>query len=279
MKIKIRPAELKNLAPMSTTISRLTKSMQDMNTKMSEITRLIELDTALTANVLRWANSAYYGARMPIESVQAAVIRLGMNNIIRLSIGNSLSSVMKKSVPGYDLAENELWRHNVAAAMTVETLGQINNQTLHPAAFTAALLHDVGKVILGQHLDPDMFVQLRQLVNEGGMTYIEAERSLLETDHAIVGAAVAGYWKFPDEMVYAIEKHHDPEPRAENLLDIVIIANAVAKKIGFGAGSEPMPRAYDAVLQRQGLLPESVVLLCERVKEKVLKIEEEWKLL
>jgi putative nucleotidyltransferase with HDIG domain len=279
MRVKITPYELKQLAPMSLTISRLTKSMQDINSKMSEITRLIELDTALTANVLRWANSAYYGARMPIESVQAAVIRLGMNNIIRLSISHSLSTVLKKSVPGYALAENQLWRHNVAAALTVETIGQITNHTLHPAAFTAALLHDVGKIVLGQHLDAGTFQQLRNMVEDDHMSYVEAERTLLETDHAIVGAALAGYWKFPDELVYAIERHHDPEPQPDNLLDLVIIANTLAKEIGLGAGSEPIRPSVEKVMLRQGLNAESRAQLCDRVKEKMVKTEEEWNLL
>jgi putative nucleotidyltransferase with HDIG domain len=264
---------------MSATISRLTQALHDINTKMSEIARLIELDTGLTANVLRWANSAFYGARMPVESVQAAVIRLGMNNIVHLSIRHSLSTVMKKSVPGYALAENELWRHNVAAALTVETLGQSARQPLHPGAFTAALLHDVGKVVLGQHLSPEVYAQLRKLMEVEGLPCIEAERRLLETDHAVVGAALAGYWKFPADMVAAIEKHHDPEPKAEALLDLVIIANSVAKRIGLGAGSEPVSPAAEAVLLRWGLDPASVAALGERVKEKIAKTEDEWKII
>jgi putative nucleotidyltransferase with HDIG domain len=279
MRVQIRPAELKYLAPMSATVSRLTQALHDINTKMSEIARLIELDTGLTANVLRWANSAYYGARLPVESVQAAVVRLGMNNIIHLSIRHSLSAVMKKSVPGYELAENELWRHNVAAALTVETLGQTLEQPLHPGAFTAALLHDVGKVILGQHLSPPLYGQLRKLMETEGLPCLEAERRLLETDHAVVGAALAGFWKFPDELVSAIEKHHEPEPQPDNLLDLVIIANTVAKRIGLSAGSEPVTPAAEAVLERWGLDPLSVAALGERVKEKIAKTEDEWKII
>lgn len=279
MRVQIKPAELKYLAPMSATLSRLTQVLHDNNTKMSEVARLIELDSGLTANVLRWANSAFFGARMPAESVQAAVVRLGMNNIIQLSLRHSLSSVMKKSVPGYALAENELWRHNMAAALTVEVLGQTQGPPLHAGAFTAALLHDVGKVILGQHLSPAVYLQLRKLMEDEGLPCLEAERRLLETDHAVVGAALAGYWKFPAELVAAIEKHHDPEPKAEPLLDLVIIANSVAKRIGLGAGSEPVLPGAEAVLQRWGLNPEGVMTLGQAVQAKIAKTEEEWKML
>lgn len=278
MRVKITPIELKQLAPMSATISRLTQSVQDINSTMSEITRIIELDPALTANVLRWSNSAFYGARMPVESVQAAVIRLGMNNIIRLSISQSLSSVLKKPVPGYALAENQLWRHNAAAALAVETVGQAGGQNQHPAAFTAALLHDVGKIVLGQHLDLETLGELRRLVDRERMPCIEAERFLLETDHAVVGAALAGFWKFPDDMVAAIEGHHDPKAQDNVLLDLVMIANTLAKETGWGAGSEPPPPGMERVMQRRGLDAEALARIVEQVKEKMKKTEEEWKL-
>ncbi|MEW6517583.1 MAG: HDOD domain-containing protein [candidate division FCPU426 bacterium] len=277
MRVKIHPSEIKTLVPMSATLSRLTNLMSDINAKTSDIARVIELDSVLTVNVLRWANSAFYGAHMPVESVRGAVIRLGMNNIIRLSIGSCLAGSMKQSVPGYRLAEQELWRHNVAAALTVESLGALTRRPVPPAAFTAALIHDIGKVVLGQHLQKEMFQQLQQLQQQEGLCYIEAERRLLETDHAEVGAAIAGYLKFPEELVKAIERHHDPAPREDSLLDAVIIANAAAKQIGFGSVcGTSLAGVLETAMRRYGLEQEQWDGLCETVKQRLAKVEEEW---
>jgi len=90
MRVQIRPSELKTLAPMSATISRLTEALHDINTKMSEIARLIELDTGLTANVLRWANSAFYGARMPVDSITSRV-SIGCNFGAEVRPGRSVT--------------------------------------------------------------------------------------------------------------------------------------------------------------------------------------------
>jgi putative nucleotidyltransferase with HDIG domain len=245
--------------------------MYDMNAKTSDITRLIELDAALTANLLRWANSAYFGSRMKVASVRTAVVRMGMNNIIRLSLGDCLAASMRKSLPGYGLGESVLWHHNVAAALTVESLGQFIHHPLPPAAFTAALLHDVGKYILGPHLDEEGFLKMQKLTAEGFST-TQAERFLLETDHAEVGAAMASYWKFPDDLVYAIEQHHDLNAKEDLLGDAVKIANAVAKQLE----SKPISESYETIMLRQGLTADKIGLLCGTVEAHLARIEKAW---
>lgn len=270
-KVKITPSDFKSLAPMPATVSRLTTLMYDVHASTSDITRLIELDAALTANVLRWANSAYFGARVKIASVKAAVVRMGVNNIIRLSVGDCLASTMKRPLPVYGLAENGLWRHNLAAALTAESLEQVTGMPSHPAAFTAALLHDVGKSILGMRLDAGDAVEIQRLIAEGAAS-TDAERRLLDTDHAEVGAAMASYWKFPDELIQAIEKHHDLEADPDPLHDAVKTADAVAKQIE----SRPISEAYESILFRRGLTPDRIGALCAAVAETMRRIEEEW---
>jgi putative nucleotidyltransferase with HDIG domain len=276
MKVKITPSEIKSLAPVSVTISRLTYLMHDLNAKTADIVRLIELDAALTINVLRWANSAYFRSAVRVESIRTAVVRMGMNNIIRLSIGGCLASTLRKSVPGYELAENDLWRHNMTAALTVEVVSQIIKTPTHPAAFTAAMLHDIGKSILGQHLDREQFRQLRELMATEKLSAVEAERRLFETDHAEVGAAMASYWKFPDELAHAIEQHHNLDTEGNGLLELVIIADAIANKIDHCRETEPVTGRVAEIMRRQGLQPEAPASLCEIVKNRLAKTEEEW---
>lgn len=276
MRIKITPADFKTLAPVSATLSRLTSLMRDLNTKTSDIVRVIELDAALTANVLRWANSAFFRSRLKIESLQAAVVRMGMNHIIRLAIGDCLSASLRQPQPGFDLGENGLWRHNMTAALTVEALAQFSEQTLPPVAFTAALLHDIGKFILGRHLEPGWYFRASAPFADEGPESLSAERDLLETDHAEVGAAMANYWKFPAELVHAIENHHRPSGPPDALLDVVMAANWIARMIGGGFAAGAPAGELGAIFRRLDVAAEDLPALFAAVRERMEKTESEW---
>ncbi len=279
MRIKINPAEIRNLAPMSATVSQLAGLMNDAHYGVNEISRLIELDGALTANVLRWANSAFYRSQFEIETVKSAVMRLGLNNIIKLAIGNSLGKTMKRKVPGYNLMENELWRHNVAAGLTIESLQRHTRIEVPSMAFTAAMLHDIGKLILSRHLEPAMVQTIRQEIETKHCSYAEAEQRLLNMDHAEVGAALSGYWKFPEEIITVIEQHHREAAAPNQLLDLVLFANYMAKHIGEGLGDPQQANHLDEkVTQRLGLSGDRQQRIEEDVKEKLSQALEEFEL-
>ncbi len=279
MRIKINPAEIRNLAPMSTTVSQLTGLMNDAHYGVNEISRLIELDGALTANVLRWANSAFYRSQFEINTVKSAVMRLGLNNIIKLAIGNSLGKTMKRKVPGYNLMENELWRHNVAAGLTIESFQRQIRMEIPSMAFTSAMLHDIGKLILSRHLEPQMVKKIRDEILEKKCSYAEAEQQLLNIDHAEVGAALAGYWKFPEEIIVVIEQHHRQPTASNRLLDLVMFANHMAKHIGEGLGAPVQANHLDEnVIQRLGISADQQLRIEQDVKSRLTQALEEFEL-
>ena len=121
-------------------------------------------------------------------------------------------------------------------------------------------------------------MRIRETCSAGNLTYIEAERAVLETDHADVGAAVARHWEFPESLVSAIERHHDPDPAPEPLLDVVHVANAVAKLVGVGLGSEQMNmKASSQASRRLGLSAPALEALCADVAGGLAKAEEVWR--
>jgi HD-like signal output (HDOD) protein len=139
------------------------------------------------------------------------------------------------------------------------------------------LIHDIGKLLIERHLNPEAIQELRRLTGEGGLTYIQAENEVLGTDHAFMGGAIARHWKFPGELVLAIEHHHDPHPKADPLLDAVQVANSVAKLLGIGLGSEQMnfqPDAEGPV--RLGLTATALESLCATVMDQLQETEAMW---
>ncbi len=236
----IKPSEIQTLAPMPISIAKLATMISSDNVDMAQIARVIELDQTLTANTLRLANSAWRYRREPIMTVKEAVIRIGAAQILKLVVSERVGNAMREACPGYELAENELWRHSVASALASERLGTHVSVAIPGAAFTASLLHDIGKLLLGRRLGHHALEEIRRIEESEGIPYVEAERRFLGTDHAKVGGEIARYWSFPEPLVQAIEHHHNPDANPGPLLDAVHISNVVAKLIGTALGTEAM---------------------------------------
>jgi putative nucleotidyltransferase with HDIG domain len=259
----IRPSEIKDLAPMPASVSQLLRLASDRSSSMADMSQVIEYDEALTANLLRLANSVWGGSRVPVMTVKDAVVRLGTAQILKLAVGQQIAAPMTDAIPGYQLAEHEHWRHSVASALAAEHLGRFLYKPIPGLPFTASLLHDIGKLVVGRHLGHKSIGEIRLMMEEESVSFIKAEHEILGTDHAEVGASIARHWKFPDPLVAAIELHHDPDKNPNGLLDVVHTANIVAKLIGLGLGSEEMKFIPSAEApKRLGLTVDQIQSVC-----------------
>ncbi len=273
----IPTAEIESLAPMPASVARLAGIVGDPESNAAGIAQVIEFDQALTANVLRLANSAWSGAQRHIDTVRDAVLRLGGARILELAVGQHIAGPMSQRCNGYELGEYELWRHSVAAALAAERLGRFTSKPVPGSAFTAALLHDIGKLVLNRHINRNLLGQIYAMMDERRIPYLQAERELFGTDHAEVGGHVARHWKFPDVLVHAIERHHDPDVEPNPVLDAVHIANATAKLAGVGLGSEQMyMKASTEAAARLGLSSGGLESLCATVVDELARTEALW---
>lgn len=280
MTVPIDLNEITTLMPMPVSNVRLAEMVSEPSSTIKDFARVIELDQALTANVLRWANSSASHPAEKITTVRRAVVRLGAANILKLTMGQHVLASFGNWTPGGDLAENELWRHGVAAAMCAEQLGEMTSAPIPGIAFTAALLHDVGKLLLGRKVGYGTLTDLIASVQkESALSSLEAEREILKTDHAETGAAMARKWHFPDALVSAIENHHAPNEKGDLLLDVIIIANGVAKIIRAesGAGDMQNAEALSASLRRLGLNEEKFALLGPKIAQEIGRSESLWR--
>jgi putative nucleotidyltransferase with HDIG domain len=277
MSVNIDPAEIEKLVSMSASIPRLARLAFDPEVGIQEIARVIEYDQVITANVLHWANSAWSASEIPILTVKDAIVRFGIGHVVKLVIGKCLAKPLQAPLPGYELLESELWQHSVAAALAAESLEVMVKKPLPTPAFTVALMHDIGKLLLERRLGPDMVEDIRALIMEKGISYIEAERELLGTDHAVVGGDIARYWKFPEPLVMGIEQHHGVIHVPDALLDSVQVANTVAKLIGVGLGTEQMNMTINpGVPRRLGLTSTGMEMLCALVQSRLADTLASW---
>jgi putative nucleotidyltransferase with HDIG domain len=247
---------IKSFPGMPGTAVKLLALIDDSAMRVSQIEAILRQDPGLTANVLRLANSAYFGIPSKVGSIRQAVILLGLKRLIQMVIAACVSAIMDKSVPGYDLPPGELWRHSIAASVAAEGLVKVLKVEAAEEIFTAALLHDVGKLVLGEFVK-DEFKQIETAVSQG-ISFEMAEKIVLGINHADVGAHILTKWLLPPEIVNAVKFHHAPEEseRFSTMLDIVHVANFISMMIGIGIGSDGLQHEPSvAVTERLGLEP------------------------
>lgn len=245
---------LKSFPSMPGAAVKLLALIEDPEINVAQIEEVLRQDAGLTANLLRLANSAYFGIPSKIGSVRQAVLVLGLKRLIQMVIASSVSAILDKPVPGYDLPTGELWRHSIAVSVAAEGLVKALKVEAAEEIFTAALLHDVGKLVLGQFVADDA----ARIENEitKGVAFEVAEGMVLKTNHADIGARILHQWSLPDNIVHAVRWHHDPESadHSDLMLDIVHVANVLCLMIGIGVGRDGLQyQPSEVVIERLGL--------------------------
>lgn len=248
---------------LSMTVQRVMDACSDGATDARTVSEMILADQGLTANVLKLANSAYYGLPRRVTTVTDAVVLMGMATVRSLAVSSHTSQLLSRPLPGYAMARGDLWRHSLAAAFVSRRLAAETGAAPVEEAFVAGLLHDLGKVVLSDFLG-DAFDELTLTAHRRRTPLHVAERGMLGFDHADLGARIAAAWRFPAPLVEAIGLHHRPLDAtvAPALAHTVATADTACLMIAAGAGPESVPLAVDpASLDAVGITPERLVVL------------------
>ncbi len=243
-------AKVDELPSLPHIVIRVMELTEDPDSSAFDVNEVISQDQSMTAQVLRMANSLYYGYSRRIATVTDAIILIGFNAVRSIVLAASVSKFLKKELSGYILGEGELWIHSQSAAVFARLLAKRTKFRTIELAYTATLLHDIGKLVLNSYLH-DAYQEVIRVVNEEKMPFDQVENSIIGFDHAEVGGKVAEKWNLPAELVEAITFHHQPE-RAEinpQLAAIVHTADAVAMQMGMGIGVDGLlyPLSHEAL--------------------------------
>jgi putative nucleotidyltransferase with HDIG domain len=177
--------------------------MQDPNSDANGVQRVIALDPAISAKVLRVANSAYFGFSRRVASIADAVRVLGFSNVQGMIIGVAAFDAFRTE----RLNLTEFWTHSITTATAARHLAP-KVACAADEAFTAGILHDIGKLIFAVQAE-EAYRRVIELERDGAMSSLQAERMLLEFTHPEVGETVAERWALPPRYVAAIAHHHD----------------------------------------------------------------------
>jgi len=232
-------------------------------------------DQALAARVLRLANSAYYGLSRQVSDVNEAVVLLGMRAVRNLALVASSYPWMSKPIPGYGLGPREMWKHSFAVAVCGKIVANRTRAGDPETAFTAGLLHNLGKCVLGVWLEGHE--EAIGNVALPGVPFFEVERIVTGFDHSQVGAHLADRWNLPESLVAAIQYHHEPDSAAvsQSIVDCVHLADSIVLSMGIGLGHDGLsyPLSSNA-LQRLGVGHEEFEGLIEACSEERIHFDD-----
>jgi len=245
------------LEPLSPSVTRLAALVCAGSPELGEVVEIVRFDEALTASLLRSANSSWSASRVEITTVRDAVIRLGASPVLAMTLGRNVRGRLDDSLPEYGLGEGELWQHSVAASLAAELLTPRARHRPPPEAATAALLHDVGKLVMARFLSRPVLEALRERERDG-LTPMNAEAEVLGTDHAELGALIARSWSLPESLVRGIREHGRPRADGDTLVHAVYLADVLAKSAGAGVadnslGDGPDVEAFTRAMGELGL--------------------------
>jgi putative nucleotidyltransferase with HDIG domain len=241
MNAKELVAQVKNLPPVSHAALKLVGLLDQAAVSNEDVVQVLKYDSVLTAKLLRACNSPYYGFDEPVASVEQAVLILGHQQILHIVLSIAFGGAMSIPLPGYAAEAKELWAHSLTTAVAADCLarGNISMEVEPAVAFTAGLLHDIGKLVMSHALTPDLQGEVRRLISDNQMDRTEAEAAVLGTDHGEVGAALLESWRLPAEIVEAVANHHRPVIAPVLKLSAPIhVANCLAHLIGSTLGWE-----------------------------------------
>jgi putative nucleotidyltransferase with HDIG domain len=270
--------EVEAFPGMPTTAAKLLPLLENSDSTASEIESILRYDPGLTANILKLTNSAYFGIPTRVSSIKQAIVLLGWKRLLQVVMTICMSPLMKNAIPGYDLPRVALWQHSIAVSVAAEILVKALKIPDADEVFTAALLHDVGKLILGGFVKEDL-KQIESMVLKG-ITFDVAETMVLGTNHAEVGGQILQKWSFPADLVNAVQWHHDPElcDQGCTLSDVVHVANTLGLMTGFGKVEEQLfdIEPFGPVADRLGLTLEDLEAMARQTSEGIIRLSDIW---
>ncbi|MBR9979795.1 MAG: HDOD domain-containing protein [Desulfatitalea sp.] len=207
----------------------VNRMLQDEESPMEQLAAMLEKDQSLVLKLLRLVNSSFFGFKSKVKSVRHAVTLLGYNTVqnavITVSVIDTLS--LKNELKGFDIAQ--FWEHAIHVAVLSKHLAAKTRVAPAEEAFTAGLLHDIGKVVLANFF-PDVLIQVLQTVDAKALTFAGAEQTLEMVPHSLVGSHLAQRWMLPESLVATIKWHHSGIQRASQsvLAALVDISDTIA---------------------------------------------------
>lgn len=223
-----RLKSITHLPTLPVIVLEVNRLLQDYESPMEQLVHLLGKDQSMVIKILRLVNSSFYGLKSKVNSPRQAITLMGYNTvrnaIVSVAVMDALA--LKKKLNGFEI--EDFWKHSIGVAIISRYLATKTSLVPAEDAFTAGLLHDIGKVVLVNFFRDD-FIQITAEANENHLSFFDAELKLNSCTHGLVGGYLAQQWLLPETLIQAIKHHHAGADRFHhsNLSCLVELANSL----------------------------------------------------
>lgn len=204
--VRKKLSNIKELPTIPSIINDIIEAIDDPDTSISRLSRLVEKDQTITARVLRIANSPFYGFSRRISTIDLAVVVMGMNTLKEIILALVVQKLFAKVNPKL-LNIKEFWNYSLFCGSTSRFFAKKLGYKVAGEAFVAGLMHDLGILIEAEYFS-DEFAKVRQFNTENNSSFLDSERMVFNSDHCEIGAIIAERWNLPTHLVSSIRNHH-----------------------------------------------------------------------
>jgi len=258
----------------ATEIERLT---HDPKSTVEQIGNVLRNDPALTAKVLKLANSAIFARSKRIVSINQAIATLGLKEFNKLTSTITFVNAFKSKYINY----HKYWLHSLAVAFVAVKLNDICKASLNPdRLFTGGILHDIGMLILDNYF-LDVYKKVYEITINKRVDLQAVEERVLGITHAEVGAFMMKKWRLPEQITDMIQYHHKPQFASVVQTDtkLIYLANFIVNNRGYHAGTESFLLGfYDDIWEDLNLTAEDMPVIIDSLEGEVEKARELLKL-
>jgi len=232
-------ALIRHVPPFPKVAERVVQLLKDPDVTARQLAEVIQYDQSITANVLKICNAAYFGIPRKVNSLDEGLVVIGHDILKDIIIASSSARFFQGKVgAGYGLEQGDMWRHSVATGIMAKLLVRHIKDVDQGSAFTAALLHDIGKRFLSSFVADD-FEKIVDKVSRENCTFVEAEQEILGINHAALGGMILEKWGFDQQLADAVREHHNAAALdREPLTALVALSNSLVISIGIGVGED-----------------------------------------
>lgn len=242
-------SRVEEMPRVSETPYRLLKVLAQKDYSIDEVIQIVEADVSLTAQCLKMVNSAAYALLRQVNSIKQAVVLLGSQTLVRIALAHAFKSIFMTSMKGYSANPHDFWEHSVRTAIMARVISQKTKLKIPPDfAYTAGLLHDIGKAIISEFFDKYYSELVEEMDRKESGDFLEIEHSILGTDHTLVGEAMARKWGLSDDLQAVIRYHHhlsECPKEYSALTGLVHVADILTMMSGSGTGVDTLAYSLD----------------------------------
>jgi len=260
---------LSNVKPIPQIALKLMRMIQDSNYNMGDLGEEIKQDQIISARVIRLCNSAFFNQNSNIDSIDRALVILGEKRLLQLVVSASMEGFFSSESGGYSVCKGGLFNHAVGTALIGAKLTSFIKDISADLAYTAGLLHDIGKIALDQYMDTayPLFYRRTQHNNEN---LINVEREVFGLSHTEAGSKLAEEWELPERLVEVIKCHHRPENAVidSELTHLIYVADLIMSRFAVGQELERLNTdSLNDRLDKIGIKPEHFSDVIENVSD------------